>query len=57
MKLIKFKNTVYSFLINKQELRPSELTELLSIGNHNIFTRLSLLVLVFLLGKNIGLIA
>ena len=57
MKLIKFKNTVYSFLINKQELRLSELMELLSIGNHNIYTRLSLLVLVFLLGKNIGLIA
>jgi hypothetical protein len=57
MKLIKFKNTVYSFLINKQELRLSELMELLSIGNHNIYTRLSLLVLVFLLGKSIGLIA
>ena len=57
MKLIKFKNSVYFFLINKQELRPSELTELLSIGNHNIYTRLSLLVLVFLLGKSIGLIA
>lgn len=56
MKLIKYKNFVFSFQINQQELLLSELMELLSIGNHSIYTRLLLLVVGFLLGKNIGLI-
>lgn len=54
MKLTKYKNFVYFFQINKQELLQLGPMELLTIGNHSIYTRQSLLVMDFSLEKNHG---